>query len=322
MALYYEYHNVTGFLIGTYESPPEPVRPDSTLVDYAPIPPIRARWTGFAWVDDPAQEAQQAADKALFDAQTWGITGTAGILRVLTAAGSLAVDETAVIANPASATYLLPVAPAVGSTLVVGAAGFATVGMAQATIDAGVGVVVAGHTRFIVLTYGTALLLRWNGVQWLGAIQRLESPWLDGGVITIGATTLAPTKGTTTRDKFYWRRVGQDLLVRYEFRQTTVGTSGTGNYLYTIPFTVDTALAFATTGAGVVDAFQNTVGDARYTNNAGNGFLVGSASLYDSTRFRISGSRAAAGDFAGSGIGMGAAQVAMSANIRVPIINW
>lgn len=65
--------------------------------------------------------------------------------------------------------------------------------------------------------------------------QATITEWVDAGPVQIGATTTAPTKGTTTVDNVRWRRVGQDYEVEYRFKQTTAGTDGSGGYIFTLP---------------------------------------------------------------------------------------
>lgn len=64
--------------------------------------------------------------------------------------------------------------------------------------------------------------------------------WVDFPM-TIGATTTAPTKGATSVDKAQWRRVGSDMEIRYDFKQTSAGSAGSGIYLFPIPsaYTID-----------------------------------------------------------------------------------
>lgn len=81
MTILYEYHPLTGFLIGWHE---DATRPNSTDVPYGLIPPNRARWDGAKWVDDSsagqaeAQAARLAAGVAAVQArldaqaQAWG----------------------------------------------------------------------------------------------------------------------------------------------------------------------------------------------------------------------------------------------------------
>lgn len=59
---------------------------------------------------------------------------------------------------------------------------------------------------------------------------------------TLGASTTPPTLGTTTRNKFQWRRVGSDMEIRYDLEQTSAGTTGSGNYLIPLPtgYQIDT----------------------------------------------------------------------------------
>lgn len=60
--------------------------------------------------------------------------------------------------------------------------------------------------------------------------------------LTIGATTTAPTKGTIVYDKARWRRLGDSMEIRYDYRQSTGGSAGSGVYLFPLPsgYTIDT----------------------------------------------------------------------------------
>ena len=60
------------------------------------------------------------------------------------------------------------------------------------------------------------------------------SDWQDF-TMTIGAVTTAPTKGATSVDKAQWRRVGSDMEIRYDYKQTGAGSAGSGIYLFPIP---------------------------------------------------------------------------------------
>ena len=77
----------------------------------------------------------------------------------------------------------------------------------------------------------------------------------NGGTITIGATTAAPTKGTTSIDRIMYQRNGQNLKALYQYTQTTSGSSGSGEYLYTLP----NGLSFDT---GVVTPYSGIIGAA------------------------------------------------------------
>jgi hypothetical protein len=54
--------------------------------------------------------------------------------------------------------------------------------------------------------------------------------------LAITATTTNPTKGTTLiRDIARWRRVGDSMEINYSFYQVTLGTAGSGIYLFSLP---------------------------------------------------------------------------------------
>ena len=63
--------------------------------------------------------------------------------------------------------------------------------------------------------------------------------WVDAGSfsshVSTVATTTAPTFGTRNPDKYYWRRDGSDMLIRFEYQQSTAGTAGTGSYTISLP---------------------------------------------------------------------------------------
>lgn len=65
--------------------------------------------------------------------------------------------------------------------------------------------------------------------------------WTDYPM-TLGAVTTAPTRGTVTLEKAQWRKVGGDMEIRFDYRQSSAGTAGSGIYLFSLPpgFVVDT----------------------------------------------------------------------------------
>lgn len=186
-------------------------------------------------------------------------------------------------------TITLPAAPASGTVI-----GFIVDAWASANkqykLDAGSGVVIAGRTRYLVLLHTNVVLLRWDGSRWQSLVLNLDTPWIDAGASTVTATTTSPTKGGgTTYDRVYWRRSGKDLHVRYEYRHTTAGTAGSGDYLWLIPIgSIDTAFVTAETTVGTLNARATSgVGHgAADTNGAFNGTLVITPSVYDGTRLR------------------------------------
>lgn len=78
-----------------------------------------------------------------------------------------------------------------------------------------------------------------------GTVNLLQEDNLTGWntySLTIGAITTPPTKGTIVYDNARWRRVGDSMEIRYDFRQSTGGSAGSGAYLFPLPtgYTMDT----------------------------------------------------------------------------------
>jgi hypothetical protein len=150
---------------------------------------------------------------------------------------------------------------------------------------------IAGRTRYLTLTHENVALIQWDGTHWQPLVLNLDSPWVDGGAITITAVTTNPTKGTMARDKVYWRRNGQLIHARYIYSQSATGSSatGSGDYLYTLPIgtwgpdvEVDTtALTAFTAPRYILGGYSGTFG----TNGTTVGYMA--PIPYNTTKFRI-----------------------------------
>lgn len=159
-------------------------------------------------------------------------------------------------------------------------------------------------------------------------ISPVITDWTDGGTNTITATTTNPTKGTTAVDKIWYRRIGDSLEVRIEYRQTGAGTAGSGDYLFTIPngYSIDSnKIHFYSTveGAG---AFlnNNVVGSCTIGDNTNSG--VGAVSVYNATSvrlFNVDGPSVSLLGVIGSGhFGLSATNQHYAASFMVPISTW
>lgn len=112
------------------------------------------------------------------------------------------------------------------------------------------------------------------------------------GTITIQATITNPTKGTIAVDQVLASRYGDRLVARYQYRQTTNGTGGNGDYLFSLPVVDGVQLAFNSnikvfTGAMFttnMDMSQSIVGTGMATNST----FVSNCTLYaySTTQFR------------------------------------
>ena len=155
--------------------------------------------------------------------------------------------------------------------------------------------------------------------------------WKNDGAITIGATTTAPTKGTTSVDKAWYRRVGDSLEVRLEYAQSGGSpAAGSGDYLLTIPnsLSIDTDKVQTYTtvlGAGNAQP-DHSIGTCHVTitNNA----AEGTVSVYSSTqiRFHLISSDDASGNslgtFSSAFYTFSSDPLAFGATFKVPIEGW
>lgn len=130
----------------------------------------------------------------------------------------------------------------------------------------------------------------YNGTIWT---RMVPDGWSTSVPITIGATTSAPTKGTTSIDYVKYRNiVGKEYEIEYNYLQTASGTSaGSGDYLISLPsglqfdFTNPGQVAY--TGAAGYDAMKN-----RIASSTGDILLPGyhnSITIipYNATQFRV-----------------------------------
>ncbi len=109
-------------------------------------------------------------------------------------------------------------------------------------------------TTYILYTAGEEVTLKSNGTGWQVRAHLTNTNWLDAGVMTITATSANPTKPTTPDiDKVYWRRMGNQVFLRYIFQISSAAGSaaGTGTYLFALPtnITFDTSIMTPVAGA-------------------------------------------------------------------------
>lgn len=202
----------------------------------------------------------------------------------------------------------------------------------QYRLDAGGTVKIAGRTRYLQLLHTNCVLFISDGTDWQPLVLNLDTPWVDGGAITITGSSSNPTKGTTVVDKIYWRRANSGMEAKYEYEQSTGSSAGSGTYLLDVPFTIDTTLvkAFGTAG-GSTKLHRSTIGPASFWGGTLR-YNFGTASVYDSGKIRITSHKitnvSSGGIFEEELVVFGSAEfsfgtnVAFSASISVPIVNW
>lgn len=208
----------------------------------------------------------------------------------------------------------LPSAPAAGTVI-----GFRvkdwSVATKQYTLDAGGSVKIAGRTRYLVLVHTNVALFQYDGTDWQPLVLCLDTPWVTAGVSTIYATSVAPTKGTTTSDSVRWRRVGDSCEAHLSYRQSTAGTNGTGAYLFVLPFTVDTAKV------GSYDAsYQNAVIGSAGSGQEGVSQHAGVACMHNATTVVLI--MASLGPLGSGYNAMGSAGQSYGYHVSFPAVNW
>ncbi len=151
--------------------------------------------------------------------------------------------------------------------------------------------------------------------------------WTDNGACTLTATTTNPTKGTTSRDKVSYRRVGENMEIRFEYNQTAGGASGSGDYLFLVPggYSVDTTKLNAyTASVGVLKTFSS-VGVCSVCDGSSEG--TGAVEVYDATRLRFefqwnNAASVSRGTWGSAVWALGATTTRITALISVPISGW
>ena len=140
----------------------------------------------------------------------------------------------------------------------------------------------------------------WDGDSWeriKNGIASGDTPdWTSAGAIAFGATTTAPSVGTTTRNDMSYRQLGpKEWEVAMSFDKVAgTGWSGSGDYLFTLPngLSFDTNLPWQ-------KIYTSNVGSStewfKYTIPMGFGFFTDGGSfststqivVYSATKFRI-----------------------------------
>ena len=148
------------------------------------------------------------------------------------------------------------------------------------TIDANAAETIDGSLTTTVNTLGETLVLISNGSNWEILDRHIPSVWANSTLV-IGAVTTPPTTGATVTDnQARWRRVGTDLIYRYDYRQTSAGTAGSGEYLFPVPtgLTIDTGQFTTNFGLNIL----GVVGSCEVFTTT-NSTLLGTVEVKDST---------------------------------------
>lgn len=130
-----------------------------------------------------------------------------------------------------------------------------------------------------------------DGTNWQIISHFSRTPMQSFGTNTITATTTNPTKGTITTDRIIGYRDGSVFHGQIEYGQSVAGGAGSGDYLWAVPFSMDTSfVTFETTVEGASSNWDAPmhIGDVILSNesqsqNAGHGAVI----PYDATHIRF-----------------------------------
>lgn len=132
--------------------------------------------------------------------------------------------------------------------------------------------------------------------------------WQDKGPLVISTGT----KGAVSFDKFFYRRLGDSMQFRLDYNQTTAGAAGSGDYLITLPdsLQINTNFVSLIKGCGVC-------GSAQVYNGAN---VEATVAIHSSTQLCIY----TAGDRMGSGVAhnFSVTNFRFSASGIIPISGW
>jgi len=155
----------------------------------------------------------------------------------------------------------------------------------------------------------------------------LSSDLKDCGALSLSAVTTPPTKGTTSRDKIYYRRDGQYAEFYFQYTQTGAGSAGSGHYLVNLPdgLRIDTDIVPGNTdvASGTVATSPGNVGGGQASAGATNTVGLFGVVVYGATQVRF------VGPFGGtqsawssSTYALSNADVQLDGFFRVPIKGW
>ena len=117
-----------------------------------------------------------------------------------------------------------------------------------------------------------------------------DFPSVAAGTFITGTTT-NPTYGGVQTNRAQYRYVGSDMEMRWDYRHTTAGTAGTGNYLINIPSSVcviDTMKAKASTDFSTITAGTDSAVGKIESSDANNN-LTGYVMVYSSSQLKATG---------------------------------
>lgn len=113
-----------------------------------------------------------------------------------------------------------------------------------------------GGTSTTLNTELESVTLQSDGTSKWYILKRKYKDGYTNFTMTIGGSSVAPTKGnsgTPLTDKAYWKRVKGGMEVTYKYAHSSAGASGTGVYLFPLPFSAAVDTNIVTVGPSAND---------------------------------------------------------------------
>jgi microcystin-dependent protein len=152
-----------------------------------------------------------------------------------------------------------------------------------------------------------------------------DFPSVAAGTLITGVSS-NPSYGSVAFNRAQWRRVGDSMEIRWDFKQTTPGTAGSGIYLFNLPtgYSIDTSKALVSSTSEP----SKSLGTFSY-NDGNAGYGTGWVSAYSSNRLKMmmqfQNSNNTSNSIGTIGSGYGALTIGLveySISARVPISGW
>lgn len=184
-------------------------------------------------------------------------------------------------------------------------------------------------------TQGEAVLLKSDGTTFRVMQRYIPSTWSNQGTISFSSTGGAIVPGTIGLNRVLGMRNGNKYFLKYEFYQTTLGTTQTGIVLVQIPggliadtnlISIDTTTNGSSTGTADVLSAIATMGGGGWivdATNSGRGTFT--PKLYDSTHLTglISYNGSNIGTWpSSSSFSLGMAHLGFSFEVGFPVKGW
>lgn len=176
-----------------------------------------------------------------------------------------------------------------------------------------------------VHTNGETVTIYSNGSAWvvksryIPSVKTTYSP-------SLSSTGSTPTKGTIVRDTAFWKRIGDEIEICYDYEQSSGGTQSGG---VTNLFGLPTGLSIDTAKRGVTTGGEIRAGYGVYSRNA-DGFASVTVPVqvlpYDSTHFAFATIDIAGGALddaqASQSVDFSLTNMVFSITARFPITGW